>query len=157
MKGLISETRIHNKNDKPVTYSRSMVRDNEKNRRIEAMRNFDIAYSFVRENDSTFASKKMPCNGSRHFAPISNFSVTKLREARFQRREAGRKCCSWKTFVLAAALRIFAQSANLCSSNMDVFWTYSSFSFFFFLSVERYFDYDRIDWLIWSLRMWLLE
>lgn len=61
MKGLISETRIHNKNDKPVTYSRSMVRDNEKNRRIEAMRNFDIAYSFVRESDSTFASKRRKC------------------------------------------------------------------------------------------------
>lgn len=108
------------------------------------MRNFDIAYSFVRENDSTFASKKMPCNGSRHFAPISNFSVTKLREARFQRREAGRKCCSWKTFVLAAALRIFAQSANLwrCSSRANVFWTYSPFSSFLFLSLEYF---DRID------------
>lgn len=154
MKGLISETRIHNKNDKPVTYSRSMMRDNEKNWRIEAMKNFDIAYSFVRENDSTFASKKMPCNGSRHFAPISNFSVTKWREARFQRREAGRKCCSWKTFVLAAALRIFARICKPLEMLLEIFWTYSPFSSFLFLSLEYF---DRIDRLIRSLRMWLLE
>lgn len=97
------------------------------------MRNFDIAYSFVRENDSTFASKKMPCNGSRHFAHISNFSVTKLREARFQRREAGRKCCSWKTFVLAAALRIFARICKPLEMLLEYGHILDVFFFFFLL------------------------
>ena len=85
------------------------------------MRNFDIAYSFVRESGS--------------------------RGERLEENAARGKLLSSQR--LCAFLREFANLWR-CSSNMDVFWTYSPFSSFLFLSLEYF---DRIDRLIRSLRM----
>lgn len=129
-------------------YSRSVTR------KIGGSRRWEIsilltAYSFVREqreNDSTFPPKrrkgaggrgawqrfKMPRNGAcgRHFArPTSNanFSVIKSRETRIQRREAGRKCYSWKIFCprrsfahFCANLEMLLESGRILGQNWIV-------------------------------------
>lgn len=157
MKGLISETRIHNKNDKPVTYSRFVV-----TRKIGGSRRWEISISLIPSFERMIPPLlRRKCLVTvadilrlSRISPWRNGGRRGSRGERLEENAARGKLLSSQR--LCAFLREFANLWR-CFSNMDIFWTYSSFSFFFFLSVERYFDYDRTDRLIRSLRMWLLE
>lgn len=156
-KGLISETRIQDKNDEAVTCSRS-----EKNRRIEAMRNLDIAYGFVgeqRENDSTFAPKRRRGRGGSVSKCLVTVRVAGILRVAYLEREFLRDKMEgdavpeergWKKMLLVENLRIFARICKpleRCSSERAEFWDMSPLSLslsslfsFLFLPLERYFD-----------------
>lgn len=154
MKGLISETRIHNKNDKPVTYSRFVV-----TRKIGGSRRWEISISLIPSFERMIPPLlRRKCLVTvadilrlSRISPWRNGGRRGSRGERLEENAARGKLLSSQR--LCAFLREFANLWR-CSSNMDVFWTYSPFSSFLFLSLEYF---DRIDRLIRSLRMWLLE
>lgn len=154
MKGLISETRIHNKNDKPVTYSRFVV-----TRKIGGSRRWEISISLIPSFERMIPPLlRRKCLVTvadilrlSRISPWRNGGRRGSRGERLEENAARGKLLSSQR--LCAFLREFANLWR-CSSSVDVFWTYSPFSSFLFLSLEYF---DRIDRLIRSLRMWLLE